>query len=108
MRVYISGAITFNPDYKEDFASAEEKLTENGIEVFNPAKTDAVLPKCMTYAEIMKIDLDLLDMCDAIFMLNGWQYSKGAKIELEHAIKNDKKIYLETDGYYVSESNLAL
>lgn len=101
MRIYISGPMTGIIDYKKYFDDAEEKLKELGLHVFNPASTDAVLPSCMTYDEILKIDLDLLEMCDAIFLLKGWQNSKGAKIELQKALDMHISIFLETDGYEI-------
>ena len=35
-RIYLSGAISNNPHYKEDFAAAEKALTEAGFLVANP------------------------------------------------------------------------
>ena len=35
-RMYLSGAISNNPHYKEDFAAAEKALTEAGFLVANP------------------------------------------------------------------------
>lgn len=42
MRVYISGPISNEPDYKAKFAKAEAELKEQGFEVINPAKFDGL------------------------------------------------------------------
>ena len=80
MRIYISGAITGTTDYKERFAAAEEKLKAAGYEVVNPAKVTEVLPP-LSWETYMGICVPLLAICDAIYMLNGWRDSRGAKIE---------------------------
>ena len=40
-------------------------------------------------------DLEILKRCDAIYMLDNWRESSGAKIEREHAIFNNLDIYYE-------------
>lgn len=42
MKVYISGAITNNPNYKKDFALAEKIAKKCGYEVVNPASLGEV------------------------------------------------------------------
>lgn len=37
MKIYIAGCITDNPDYKEQFKQAEERLKAQGHTVINPA-----------------------------------------------------------------------
>lgn len=37
--------------------------------------------------------LPLLEKCDGILMIDGWQLSKGATIEFEHACRMDKLIH---------------
>ena len=39
----------------------------------------------------MAIDYKLIELCDAIFMLDGWQQSKGAVAELSYAKSLGKK-----------------
>lgn len=93
MIVYISGAITNNPNYKDDFQKAEQWLVLKDLTPINPSKLDFVLPKSkLTYEQFMKIDYALLEMCDAIFMLGGWQKSKGACAELSYANSLGKKV----------------
>lgn len=88
MRVYISGAITGTTDYEKRFEAAECRLYKNGYnEVINPAAISALLPKGMPWSAYMEVMLSLLKYCDAIYLLDGWQQSSGARIELEYAMK---------------------
>lgn len=89
MKIYISGAITSNPNYKEDFERAEDYLQREypSAEIINP--TMIVLPESCTHEDYMKIDFMLLDLCDAIYMMQGWDLSKGACMEYGYAIAKD-------------------
>ena len=86
LRVYISGKITGTTDFIERFAKAEEKLKSEGYAVLNPAHANSYMPEDTTWEEYMKVSMTLLQMADAIYMLNGWEDSKGAKQEYETAI----------------------
>lgn len=88
MRIYISGPITNVPDFKEKFAKAERKLKAEYPDavIINPTVLSD-LP--LTYDEYMELDLRLLDMCGAIYMLDGWEKSKGACIEYGYALAKD-------------------
>lgn len=94
MKIYISGAITNNKHYKEDFAKAEEYLREKfpNAEILNPAKTNATLPQSTTWEQYMSICYIMLDMADAIYMIDGWERSKGACIEYGYSVARDKMI----------------
>ena len=44
----------------------------------------------------IKMDLDLLQSCDAIFMIDGWRQSKGyAWVEFWAAVRQEKRIMFE-------------
>ena len=92
MRVYISGGITGVEDYKKKFADAEQALYLEGHQPFNPTKLD--FPN-LDYEEYMRLDFCLLDMCDAIYMLKGWENSRGANREYGYASAKDKIIMTE-------------
>lgn len=91
MLVYISGKITGNKNYKEDFLKAEHWLKLNGYKPINPSKLCDVFPK-LTYEQFLAIDYKLIELADAIFMLDGWQKSKGACAELSYAKSLGKKV----------------
>ena len=95
MKIYISGAISGTDDYMERFAKAEKELTENGYSVINPAKVNAQLPEDTTYEEYMKMSILMLDMCDSVYMLKGWEKSCGANREYGYAMAKEKTIFYE-------------
>ena len=98
MKTYISGSITGTDDFMERFAKAEKGLAEQGYSVVNPAKVNAQLPEDTNYEEYMKMSFCMLDMCDAIYMLDGWEESRGANRKYGYAIAKDKKVIFEREG----------
>lgn len=92
MIVYISGKITNNNNYEEDFRKGEEWLLLNDYTPINPTKLDKALPQGLTYQQLMQIDFRLIDIAEAIFMLEGWQRSSGACAELAYAKSIGKKV----------------
>lgn len=97
MRIYISGPVTGREDYVERFTRAEmeiqEKFGENA-QIINPVQVCAALPD-MEYEEYMKLCLCLLDMSEAIYMLDGWQQSAGANREFGYALAKNMVIIKE-------------
>ena len=97
MKIYISGAITGTDDYMERFSKAEKELTAKGYSVVNPAKVNAQLPEDTNYEEYMKMCFCMLDMCTAIYMLDGFEKSCGANRELGYAMAKDMTIMYEKE-----------
>lgn len=85
MKVYISGPISGLPyeEVEKAFNEAEVMLQEKGYEIVNPLNNG--LPRESTWREHMRADLKLLLDCDAIYLLKGYQNSKGAMIEYDLA-----------------------
>lgn len=83
-KVYISGPIT-GVDFGNSFAFLYAccALELRGYEAVDPSKVQ--LDDDATWADYMKADLKLLLDCDFIFMLEGWENSKGARLERELA-----------------------
>ena len=95
MKIYISGAITGTDDYMERFKNAEKELIEKGYSVVNPASVNAQLPEDTSYEEYMKMCFCMLDICEAIFMIQGWSKSRGSIREYGYAIAKDMIIMHE-------------
>lgn len=94
-RIYISGPVTGTTDYMERFAQAEKKIAAAGHEAVNPAKVIAQLPPSVTWEQCMQLSMVMLDMCDAVYLMEGWTNSKGAVKELKHAIRHGKMVLYE-------------
>ena len=92
MRVYISGKITGLYNFKEVFKQAEQKLIQDGYEPINPTMVE--LPISCTWDDYMSVDLNLLDLADAIYMLSNSKDSKGACMEYGYALAKDKVILI--------------
>lgn len=84
MRVYISGPITGNPDARKQFRKAAAEIRAEGDIPVNPFCLGDVIPNA-SHTEYMLICIKLLELSDAIYMLPGWEDSRGAKIEKKHA-----------------------
>ena len=93
--IYISGKITGTDDYLQRFEAAENHLNNmNILDIVNPAKVNSYLPE-LSYNQYIKMSLCMLEMCDTIYMLKGWEDSTGAKLEWEFAKANNYKIMYE-------------
>ena len=93
MRVYISGPITGVSNFREKFSKAETELKGKQLEPINPALVD--LPTSCTWFDYMKIDIEMLKLADAIYLLKGWEFSKGACMEYGFALAAGKQIMYE-------------
>ena len=93
MIIYISGAITNDPDYRDKFAVAEMTIKYFGHTPLNPC----CLPDGLTWEQYMKIDLAMIDVADAICLLPDWQQSRGAIREFTHAVAKDKQVIFYED-----------
>ena len=91
MKLYLSGAITGTDDYMDRFSMAEKSL-EVEHTIINPAKVNAQLPSDTDYEDYMKISFCMLDMCDGIYLLKGWEKSCGSNRELGYAMAKGKII----------------
>lgn len=75
--IYLSGPITGVPDYKDKFSQAACGLEMQGFTVIDPSvETEGLKPQ-----DYILISVARLMAADAVYMLKGWQTSKGAKIE---------------------------
>lgn len=129
MRIYISGPMTGLPDSNiPAFNAAAERLWAEGHFVINPAdishlfgtreeieKSFNVMYNILrtTYhidgtahiaQSIMDADLAAVRSCDAIYMLKGWENSRGAKKELAEAIACRLQVMLEDEAVPVDQT----
>lgn len=95
MKVYISGPVTGTVDYVARFEKAEKKLNELGFVAINPVRVNGGLPEDTTYKQYMKMSIEMLKMADTIFLLDGWQASNGARIELSYALKHGYTVLVD-------------
>lgn len=85
VRIYISGPIDHHDinERKSAFSDAQLALEREGFEPVNPFNNG--LPETAHWRQHMKADLQLLLTCGYIYMLRGWEQSKGAKLEFDVA-----------------------
>lgn len=81
MKVYISGPVTGRPRRNEPaFRRAAERIRAAGHEPLVPH--DVVPDGVDDWHEAMRHCLVWLPTCDAVAMLDGWENSEGARVEL--------------------------
>lgn len=80
-RCYIAGPMTGYPDHNYPaFHKAAAEMRALGWEVINPAENhggNTTLPR----EDYFRTDIPQLVTCDAVLFLDGWQQSKGARLE---------------------------
>jgi len=88
-RVYIAGPMTgYNNHNRAEFFSIAADLQDLGYIVLNPA----TLPEGLKQSEYMDICLAMIRAASAIYMLKGYESSKGALTELAYAEKLELEI----------------
>lgn len=82
--IYVSGPMTGLPELNfPAFHAAAKMLREQGHQVRNPAEVGE--EPGLQWEDYMRKDLRLLCDCTAIYLLPGWEKSKGAHLELHIA-----------------------
>ena len=84
MKVYISGAITGVKDYKKDFERGVYYWFDKYVNyqnIKNPVWFCRHLPQNSTWEQYMRVCVKELADCDKIYMLKGWENSRGATEE---------------------------
>lgn len=91
MKIYISGAITNNENFLKEFEDAEKFLIDYGHTPVNPVKLPHEHDK--TWQSYMKEDIAALCGCECIYMIHGWDKSKGANLEHQIASNLGMEVY---------------
>lgn len=79
---YISGPITGVEDYWNRFLVAEHMLAEKDLFAINPA---GAFPEGLPYEWYMDVDMKLVDKCESLCFLDGYEKSNGATREAKRA-----------------------
>lgn len=102
MKIYIAGPITRTPDFVTRFEDAKRAIEKKGHEAVNPVDIRLIVqtegPGAITYRQIMNICKSLIGACDAIYLMQDWQRSNGARQEHKAAIDNGLKFYASLDA----------
>jgi hypothetical protein len=131
-RIYVAGPMRDNEEHKYEnhnhaaFDAAERRLIEAGWSVVSPATLNRAMqidpnewpddPNHVMLLSVILQDLLVLTTVDAIFMMQDWEHSKGAKLEKAMAEFLGKRVYYEyppdenpadTDVEIHSNTNLA-
>jgi hypothetical protein len=86
MKIYISGPVTGMPNDNElAFLEAERKLKELDYIPVNPVRLCKEAGITEWHACMNEICIPALMECDAMILLDGWQKSKGANVEIDEA-----------------------
>lgn len=100
MKIYISGPISSLPpaQARANFAAAAAAIRKKGHEPVNPCKLQEILdPETTSWRQYMRSGLALLEACDAVVFLPGWEQSKGAVLERARADHYCKHIFETLD-----------
>jgi len=110
-KVYISGKISGLEDRNAPkFEAAEKLLTLLGYEAINPLKILA-FDEALNWSDYMRADIKVLCECDAIFLLDDWLLSPGAKLEVLIALRLGLKVLIDQEDSppnTVTEVNISI
>lgn len=94
--IYLSGPMTNDPNYRENFKYFEDLFEGSGYHVFNPVYlSDRLIKENNLSTEqafseenrnlFLREDIKAMLDCTKVVMLPGWKKSKGAKLECKIA-----------------------
>jgi nucleoside 2-deoxyribosyltransferase len=106
--LYIAGPMTGYPEFNYPaFQQAMSDLVAAGYEVLSPHNIDAtegVEPGTQSWEWYMRKALGLLLRCDGVALLDGWEKSRGAR--LERQVANEVGMDTHTLRYWLLQSEL--
>lgn len=129
MRIYCSGPMTGKPDLNRPaFDAAERRLTAQGHFVINPHRISELFGTAEEISSafnhvyyfpynatkessnmtrlaraVMDADLAAVRSCDAIYLLRGWETSRGAQKELAEALAHGLQVMQDRLMHIIGE-----
>lgn len=92
--VYLSGAISSDPEYREKFRQAHDKIIAAGARLcLNPA----IFPDGWEYVDYLEHCMLMVRRADVLVLLPCWQQSPGAKAEKAYA-ESLRRVVVEFAG----------
>ena len=103
-RIFIAGPMLGYENYNfKKFDHIEELLRQLGFDIVNPArisrkfKESEVNSDISVYNKMIDMQQDAERTCNAILLLDGWQWSEGVKLEVKTASELGMQFLLESD-----------
>jgi len=102
--IYICGPMTGYPEYNyPEFKRVEERLRDYGYEIENPVVNDTLLRDLGIgnpgWDDYMRASIAQVLKADGLCCLEGWQWSPGARLEVEIAMA--LKLPVRWEGQWV-------
>lgn len=95
-RLRAEGHFVINPADISHLFGTREDITSSFNEWYNPSQPFEVVKGTPRIAQsIMDADLAAVRSCDAIYLLRGWESSRGAKKELAEALAHGLTVMQE-------------
>lgn len=89
-KIYIAGPMSNKFLYNRPIFYLKHLLLKlKGCKVMNPA----ILPLGFSHQEYIEICYKMIDCCDCLLMIKGWEVSKGARLEYKYAKALNKYIF---------------
>lgn len=105
--IYIAGPMKGHPNFnREAFNAAAKRLADAGWQPINPVDIERIYP-CEENGKVdddrlrrlMGIEREFTFHSQAVYLLDGWETSSGARTELSSFIALDRdNIFLESNG----------
>ena len=103
-KVFIAGPMRGYENYNfPKFDKFEKILKDNGVECVNPGrisrkfKEKDINSDINIYNEMVRLQQEAEKTCNAILLLDGWQWSKGTQLEVKTAAELGMQFLLESD-----------
>lgn len=97
-KIFLSGRIRGDSNYREKFNKAQAELEAQGHIVMNPA----VLPQGFPHEAYMPICFAMIDACEVINLIDDWEKSEGGvQAEIKYANDTMKNIWINGEPILV-------